>query len=73
MLGLMINDIEQKELEYLVKRELDELLLDMDDHRIDQMVKRAMKDRYKTLFQLLKRVSNEHECLKYIPKRKTNQ
>ncbi|MUK90793.1 hypothetical protein GMD78_20790 [Ornithinibacillus sp. L9] len=73
MLGLMINDIEQKEMEYLVKRELDELLMDMDDHRIDHMVKRAMMERYKILFQLLRRVSNEKECMKYIPRKSKNQ
>ncbi|SET85316.1 hypothetical protein SAMN05216389_1412 [Oceanobacillus limi] len=73
MLGLMINDIEQKEMEYLVKRELDELLMDLDDHRIDHMVKRAMRERYKILFQILRRVSSEKECMKYIPKKSKNQ
>ncbi|MFD2043130.1 hypothetical protein ACFSTA_19570 [Ornithinibacillus salinisoli] len=73
MLGFMINEIEQKEMEYLVKRELDELLMDMEDHRIDRMVKYAMMERYKILFQILRRVSNEKECMKYIPKRSKNQ
>lgn len=72
LLGLMINKAEHKELEYLVKRELDELLLDMNDHRIDQIVKKAMRERYRTLFQLLRRVSNDRECLKYMLERKMN-
>ncbi|MEN1970655.1 hypothetical protein WMZ97_21760 [Lentibacillus sp. N15] len=69
MLGLLINDIEQKEMEYLLKRELEELLMDLEDHRIDHLVKRAMRERYQILFQLFRRVASEQECLKYIPKR----
>jgi len=73
MLGLLINDIEQKEMEYLLKRELDELLMDFEDHRIDHLVKRAMRERYRILFQLLRRVASEQECLKYILKRTENE
>jgi len=72
MLGLLVNEMEQKEIEYLIKRELEELLLDLEDNRIDQMVKRAMRERYRLLFQLLRRVANEQECMKYIPKQKEN-
>ncbi|MFS0675146.1 hypothetical protein [Ornithinibacillus sp. 179-J 7C1 HS] len=73
MLGLMINHTEQKELEYLIKRELDEIILDLDDNRIDNMVKSAMKERYKVLFQLLRRVASEKECMRYIPKKTQNE
>lgn len=73
MLGLLINDMEQKEIEYLLKRELEELLMDMEDHRIDHLVKRAMRERYSTLFQLFRRVASERECIKYMPKRTENQ
>lgn len=73
MLGLMINHTEQKELEYLIKRELDEIIFDLDDNRIDNMVKSAMKERYKVLFQLLRRVASEQECMRYIPKKTQNE
>ncbi|MFC4559623.1 hypothetical protein ACFO3D_15650 [Virgibacillus kekensis] len=73
MLGLLINEMEAKEMEYLLKRELEELLLDLDDHRIDHLVKRAMKERYRTLFNLLRRVATHEECLKYLPKRTENK
>ncbi|WP_096271347.1 hypothetical protein [Paucisalibacillus globulus] len=73
MLGLMINHTEQKELEYLIKRELDEIIFDLDDSRIDNMVKSAMKERYKILFQLLRRVANEKECMRYIPRKTQNE
>ena len=68
MLGLLINEKEHKEMKYLVKRELEELLFDLGDSRIDQVVKEAMEERYQTLFQLLRRIATEKECIAYIPK-----
>ncbi|RYG72824.1 hypothetical protein EU245_09225 [Lentibacillus lipolyticus] len=73
MLGFLINDKEQKEMEYVIKRELEELLMDMEDSRIDAMVKDAMRERYQTMFNLYRRVASEQECMKYIPKRSGNQ
>ncbi len=68
-LGLLINDQEQHELQYVVKRELEELLFDLEDDRIDKMVKQAMRERYKVLFHLYTRVASEEEIKKYIPKK----
>ena len=72
-MGLLINHTEQKEIEYLIKRELDEIIFDLDDSRIDNMVKSAMKERYKVLFQLLRRVASENDCMRYMPKRSQNE
>lgn len=69
MLGLLINDQEHKELVYLVKKELEELLFDMEDYHIDETVKQAMQKRYHTLFQLLRRVATGEECFEYMPKK----
>ncbi|HEY2420073.1 MAG TPA: hypothetical protein VGI04_01570 [Neobacillus sp.] len=66
MIGLLINDKEVKEMEYLIKREMDEILFDLRDERIEHIVKRAMEERYKILFTLFKRVASPHECLKYM-------
>ncbi|MGM8366646.1 hypothetical protein ACLIBG_14410 [Virgibacillus sp. W0181] len=66
MLGLLINHMEHREIEYLIKRELDEILHDLEDPRIDHLVKEAMKDRYQTLFQLFRRVAEPNECFKYM-------
>ncbi|RFU70202.1 hypothetical protein [Bacillus sp. V59.32b] len=71
MLGLMINEIEKKEMEYIVKRELDEILFDLQDERIDHIVKRAMEERYKILFNLFKRVAPSMECMKYMRTKQT--
>jgi hypothetical protein len=65
MLGFLINDKEKREMEYIVKRELDEILFDLQDGRIDAIVKRAMEERYKILFNLFKRVAPSKECIKY--------
>ncbi|WP_246946193.1 hypothetical protein [Bacillus pinisoli] len=66
MIGFMLNTMEQKELEYLLKREMDEILHDLQDHRIDHIVKRAMEERYQILFKLFKRVATPQECSKYL-------
>ncbi|MCK2020921.1 hypothetical protein [Peribacillus frigoritolerans] len=66
MLGLLINDKEKMELEYLLKREMDEILFDLQDDRIDHLVKRAIIEKYNILFRLFKRVSTEEEILMYM-------
>ncbi|WP_108671978.1 hypothetical protein [Peribacillus acanthi] len=66
MIGFLINEKEQKEMEYLLKREMDEILFDLQDHRIDHIVKRAMEERYKILFNLFTRVAPPKECMKYM-------
>ncbi|SFQ92053.1 MULTISPECIES: hypothetical protein [unclassified Bacillus (in: firmicutes)] len=75
MIGFLINEKETKEMEYLIKREMDEILYDLKDHRIDHIVKRAMEERYKILFALFKRVASPRECLKYMrtSQKKTNR
>ena len=65
MLGLLINQKEIKEMEYLIKREMDEILFDLKDARIDHIVKRSMEERYKILFSLFKRVAPPKECITY--------
>jgi hypothetical protein len=69
VIGLLINQKEMKELEYLIKREMEEILFDFQDPRIDHVVKRAMEERYKILFNLYKRVAPSAECIKYIKPR----
>ncbi|OIK14378.1 hypothetical protein BIV60_11620 [Bacillus sp. MUM 116] len=73
MLGILINQKEVKEMEYLIKREMDEILFDLRDERIDHIVKRAMEERYKVLFTLFRRVASPSECLKYMRKDKRSR
>jgi hypothetical protein len=69
VIGLLINQKEMKELEYLIKREMEEILFDFQDPRVDHVVKRAMEERYQILFNLYKRVAPSTECIKYIKPR----
>jgi hypothetical protein len=73
LLGFLINERERQEIEYLLKREMDEILFDLKDSRIDHIVKRAMDERYKILFTLFKRVASKKECLKYMKTTKVQQ
>ncbi|MGE7604773.1 hypothetical protein ACQKL5_20245 [Peribacillus sp. NPDC097675] len=66
MMGLLINDKEKEELLYLLKREMDEILFDLQDERIDHVVKRAIDEKYNILFNLFKRMGTERECLAYV-------
>ncbi|MCU9595908.1 hypothetical protein OEV82_16040 [Caldibacillus thermolactis] len=72
MLGLMINEKEAEELIYMLKREMDELLMDFADERINVVVKYAMEERYHLLFSLFKRIAPPNECIPYIRKSKFN-
>ncbi|WP_459503651.1 hypothetical protein [Bacillus sp. C1] len=69
MLGIMLTKEELKEMEYILKRELDELLFDFADERIHDVVKKTMEERYKILFCLFRRIANAEECIRYVRKR----
>ncbi|MDM5152974.1 hypothetical protein QUF88_03345 [Bacillus sp. DX1.1] len=69
MIGIMITKEEQKEIEYILKRELEELLFDFADERIHEVVKKTMEERYKIIFCLFRRVANAEECIRYVRKR----
>ncbi|MDQ0300852.1 glutamyl-tRNA reductase [Salibacterium salarium] len=66
MLGLLIRKKEAQELEYIIKRELEELLLDFEDERIEETVKKVMEEKYKIVFGLYRRIASPEECSKYI-------
>ncbi|WP_053364809.1 hypothetical protein [Bacillus sp. FJAT-27245] len=70
MIGLLVNGKEVKELEYLLKREMEEILFDLDDERIDHIAKRAMEERYKILFMLFRRIAPPAECMIYMRKKR---
>lgn len=67
MLGMLVNERELREIEYMIKKEMDELLFDLEDTRIDLTVKKAIYDRYHLLFQLFRRVAGEQDIKRYIP------
>lgn len=73
MLGFLFNTKECQELEYLLKRELEEMLLDFSDKRIDYLVKRAMEERYSILFRMYARLATPNELSKYVRKRRLEE
>lgn len=70
MHGLIIDEQERREIEYLLKREMEEITFDLGDHRIDKGIKRAMEERYDVLFQIFRRFASREECLQYMPRKK---
>lgn len=61
MRGLLINEKERQELQYILKRELEEILLDYEDGRIDGTVKKTMEEKYQLVLSLYRRISSQTE------------
>jgi hypothetical protein len=73
LLGFLFTTKEVQELEYLLKRELEEMLLDFSDKRIDYLVKRAMEERYSIIFRMYARIASPNEISKYVRRKKTGE
>lgn len=65
MLGILFTDKECRELGYLLRKELDEMLLDIRDRRLDGPVKEAITSRYKTIFRMYARIASPRELSRY--------
>ncbi|WP_425452783.1 hypothetical protein [Ammoniphilus oxalaticus] len=65
-MGFLFNQKECQELQYLLRRELEELLLDLGDKRIDGMIRMAMEERYTTVFKMYGRLASPTELAKYV-------
>ena len=55
-------------MEYILKRELEELLFDFEDERIHDVVKRQWKKDIKSFFVCFEE-SHAEECIRYVRKR----
>lgn len=71
MLGILFNDRECRELEYVLRKELDEMLLDLRDSRIAGEMKTAIENRYKVIFRMYARMASPKELSRYALNRKT--
>ncbi|NMO97473.1 hypothetical protein [Paenibacillus lemnae] len=65
MLGMLFNEKECKELDYVLRKELDEMLLDLSDQRLDANIRHAIASRYKTVFRMYARFAPQKELSKY--------
>lgn len=66
MIGLLLSDQEVLEFEYMMRKELEELLLDLEDPRIDGMIHQAMEKRYNLVFRMYARLATPRELSKYV-------
>ncbi|NGZ78039.1 hypothetical protein [Saccharibacillus alkalitolerans] len=66
MLGMMFNEMECKEFAYVLRKELDEMLFDLSDKRLDKDMRQAISKRYQTIFQMYARVAPPKELSKYV-------
>ncbi len=71
MLGILFNDRECRELDYVLRKELDEMLLDLRDTRIDGDMKTAIENRYKVIFRMYARLASPKDLSRYALNRKT--
>jgi hypothetical protein len=65
MLGFLFNDRECRELDYVLRKELDEMLFDLNDKRIDNEIKTAIENRYKIIFRMYARLASPKEISRY--------
>ena len=73
MLGMLFSDKECKELDYVLRKELDEMLFDLSDQRLDQDIRNAIANRYKTVFRMYARFAPQTERSKYARNSKLSQ
>jgi hypothetical protein len=69
MLGFLFNDRECRELNYVLRKELDEMLFDLNDQRMDQEIKSAIEARYKVIFRMYARLASPKDISKYARNR----
>jgi len=65
MLGILYTDKECRELDYVLRKELDEMLLDLHDSRLDGDIKSAIAKRYKIIFRMYARMASPKELSRY--------
>ncbi len=73
VIALLLKENELDEIHYLLRREMDDLLYDFRDDRVDDLVKITLQKRYKVLFNLFKRVASPKECMTYMLKSERRQ
>lgn len=72
MLGFLFTDRECKEIEYLLRKDLEEMLLDLSDSRIDGALKKAIEDRYSVVFKMYSRFGTTKELSRYVRNKQTH-
>jgi hypothetical protein len=66
MVGMLLNHQELNEFEYVLKKEMEELLIDLNDHKMDDIVKSVLEERYKIIYRLFCRFAKPADCRRYM-------
>lgn len=69
MLGFLFNERECRELDYLLRKELDEMIFDLKDSQINGEVRKAIELRYKIIFRMYARLASPNEISRYARNR----
>ncbi|GIP36305.1 hypothetical protein [Paenibacillus sp. J2TS4] len=69
MLGFLFNERECRELDYVLRKELDEMLFDLKDEQMDNDLKGAIESRYNIIFRMYARLASPKEISKYARNR----
>jgi hypothetical protein len=69
MLGFLFNARECRELDHVLKKELDEMLFELNDKRIGSDIKVAIESRYKVIFRMYARLASPKEISRYARNR----
>ena len=68
MIGMIMTEEELLEIEYLLERELDELLKALNNQSMKMNLRRAMEERYRILVKSFIKVSSPSKKLQYNSK-----
>jgi len=69
MLGFIFNERECRELDYVLRKELDEMLFELNDKKIHKEVKSAIEHRYNIIFRMYARLASPKELSRYARNR----
>jgi len=65
MIGFLFSERECRELDYMLRKELDEMLLDLRDSRIDRALREAIAGRFKIVFRMYARLASPRDLSRY--------
>ncbi|WP_319005325.1 hypothetical protein [Fictibacillus halophilus] len=69
---MMLNHQELNEFEYVLKKEMEELMYDLEDQRIDGIVKSVLEERYQIIYRLFCRFAKPADCRRYLRRKQSN-
>lgn len=73
MLGFLFNERECRELDFMLRKELDEMLFDLNDKKLGKDMKSAIELRYNIVFRMYARLASPKEISRYVRKSRTNR